>query len=449
MTFALKTKDSLKQLKKCLKFKTAIKNLTQNLFEKMDGLTIHGVPRAFEGSRIKRLFWSVVVLIMTITTSIFLKNYIEAYYNYNVITTISTKGFNWLKFPTIWICNGASLGPNVDYNKIPLEAGFQSLMDNFTFFCMFNEKPCKHNIRRPHGYFNSCMVFNPDGKAKQTQPLHRGGLFLHIFVNTSEQYQRRKMSSHVNSEQNNGIILTIVAPEVFVKPDHSKIRLSTGTTTIIGIAKRRYKRLPHPYPSNCTKDGKEYDKFPGKYTKIGCYITCYAPIIKEKCNYTMEEWRFVVNGSFQPTHTVNWRCVGYYYNKFLQYGIDNCHCSIPCEEDKYKVTAMSVVPWPSERDKVAYIQEISKVYPNEVVDETFINKHIARIELSYDTFEVQSLVEHERYGIGSLLSDFGGIAGVCLGASFISFLEIFHALLTVAYNMLVHKQQPKNNLGKD
>ena len=82
--------------------------------------------------------------------------------------------------------------------------------------------------------------------------------------------------------------------------------------------------------------------------------------------------------------------------------------------------------------KIYISTKFQKPFQMNTLISIFIGKHIARLETSsFDAFEVTVYEEHQKYNAANLLSDFGGTAGVFLGASFISIIELLAFMLHI------------------
>ncbi len=58
-------------------------------------------------------------------------------------------------------------------------------------------------------------------------------------------------------------------------------------------------------------------------------------------------------------------------------------------------------------------------------------KSIALVQVYYDRLNSRSYTETPAYTIAELAADFGGMVGIILGLSVITFLELFYGLLGI------------------
>ena len=66
----------------------------------------------------------------------------------------------------------------------------------------------------------------------------------------------------------------------------------------------------------------------------------------------------------------------------------------------------------------------------------YIYSNFGRVTIGYDEFEVDHSEEKPKYTVQKVLSDFGGLIGIYLGASFISMAELLAAGAYVLFGLL-------------
>ena len=101
----------------------------------------------------------------------------------------------------------------------------------------------------------------------------------------------------------------------------------------------------------------------------------------------------------------------------------NDSCNQPCYQESHKVSAVTESKWPvgSEKTQMKRVINASMgIWP----DDDFVSSNFGRLMIGYDKFEVIHMEEIPKSTVFSLVSNSGGIFGICLGASFISLLEL-------------------------
>ena len=73
-------------------------------------------------------------------------------------------------------------------------------------------------------------------------------------------------------------------------------------------------------------------------------------------------------------------------------------------------------------------------YENVTMDS--FKPHIARLSVFYKSFATEKHIEQVLYEVESLLSDFGGLMGLLLGASVISLVELAMLIVTSLFNRI-------------
>ena len=125
--------------------------------------------------------------------------------------------------------------------------------------------------------------------------------------------------------------------------------------------------------------------------------------------------------------------------------MNNCSAECPnqCETNRTETSlSMSEFPTYSYMDFMLNKPFFRRVYENRTVDRSKLKKSLAKINVFYDELKLTTVSQKAKISFESLISDIGGTLGVFLGASFLSFMEIFEVI------MLVLQHFCKNIIGK-
>lgn len=381
--------------------------------EKFDNITIHGLPRAFQGSFIERLFWIIIVCAMTTLTSIFLYQICLNYTKREVTRDIQQVSNSEMQFPVITICNNP-VSPMKKHTNFSFSTGFEQFLNKSRLFCIVNGVPCNHYIT-PETH-PECIILNANQALYQAFPHHNNAMVLHLFINNSD-YNESTYRSYI-STHSSGVSVSVANQPMIVHSDPG-VDLATGFRTVLKLKKERIKRLPYPFPSNCRKDRQS--DFEWAQTVNGCYFSCILKIFAEQCNF-IPAWADFLAHNLTLKGPPNDSCAYSVHNskKYRQ----SCDCPPLCEEVVYPIAATTMLPWPENNQKVLFRKLLSNTFPDEIVDENFVKNHIARLDVLFDTFEATHIIEREKYPFENLASDIGGVTGVYLGASLISLCEL-------------------------
>ena len=387
-----------------------------------ESLTIHGLGRVF-GSRNRsmQLFWGVVFIICTAFAISNLYDNWTSYLQYQTVLSSKSEVQSSMMFPAVTICNGlkrSSMEPT--FTK-----GFHSFIQSHQNFCRFDGRSCNASGIEVRDLSEKsaliCLRINENQTARQITPAVRWGLSVDFYLNVSD-----KISSDLDYSDPPTEAIKIYLdksanfPSIFDTP----ILAKPGFLTEVAVTRVITKRLKFPYPSKCQVEKGE-DFFPGDYTLKGCLLSLWIKDIYLKCGSVHPAYDY-----FFPYHlftrkrandTLVEECVQHYHENGTE--INSASCNQPCYEELYKVSAVTESKWPVGSEKIRMKRIINAsmgIWP----EDDFVSSNFGRLMIGYDKFEVRHIEEIPKSTIFSLVSDTGGIFGICLGASFISLLEL-------------------------
>ena len=393
-----------------------------------ESLTMHGIGRVVSSrSGRMRVTWSILVIISVAFASFFVSMLVTEYLKYETDLVYTGRVLPTMQFPVVTICNGLS-NSRIENSSIFTE-GFDSYIKSHKFFCRFNQMPCKRVNLTYHGkpHEESCLDFNFDETVYQTSPIIMDGLQIDFFINNSDQTPSFKdtyllkapvAKIYIHSSKE----FSFLVKEMFVA--------KLGHMTSISLNKVRTSRQKHPYKSNCTEDkNKTRSYFPGNYTVMGCLSTIYQAELYKKCGYMIEEFKHYFSyeklGDFVP---FNETCL----LEARNFGIESFDstksqprhdCPLPCFEEKYEVKAWTEMKFPLE-PQLSFFRKIFYDMTGSNVTDEYIYSSIGRVGIGYEEFKDNYYEEKPRFTYQRVLSEFGGLMGIYLGASFISMLEV-------------------------
>lgn len=162
---------------------------------------------------------------------------------------------------------------------------------------------------------------------------------------------------------------------------------------------------------------------PKKYVQLACFAECIIFNTYKRCgcsNSFYEEFKSIEKVVPKSCNTPKdmlcmketvWNMV--YTNLY-----ETCdHCKLPCKETQYEYQMSSSLLRPH------VVKESFKL------DDSTILKNYVLVRFSLESMTTLICTETEAYTITELITYLGGIAGLFLGMSFVSFYEIFHQIL--------------------
>lgn len=389
-------------------------------------LSIHGVPSIF---RTKRAFCKIAWLLLTLLFSgaciYFSTDCILDYLNYDTVTSISEITEQESEFPTISICQGKSL-PNRDI--LPL-----NVLD-----CSFNgNNHCKYNYKYyfeqfiDHFYGN-CYRFN-SGKnffnqnttiLKSSIPGLNFGLNLELALNTPNQYNELVVHLHNKSSP---------AYELYYE-EHF---IGSGVKSYFPIERITTKNLGPPY-GNCVNASLfslnrtiiEFFQRKGKsYTQRECYQLCGNLYFVESsgcgCGAGLDLDQVDSQCFFTTNLTVK-MCLQRYANWFQKDALSNkCakFCPVECE-----INSFTSNPYIRRVDGLKNSTSSTNWYKNFTSYNDFRLRYFS-ISVYFRELKYILIEQSPKTQFFDALSNFGGIMGIFIGASFLSFFEIIELFL--------------------
>ena len=294
-----------------------------------------------------------------------------------------------------------------------------------------------------------CMTFNPNGNVFQTQSGRLFGLKLLLFLNTSGETNK---DLHFNTNDQEDIAVMIHKPGTYPDLSYRPIFPETGTHTKVALRRKVSHRLPDPAPSKCVHGRRQikYRMFPGSYEPSLCKDSCHLYKAYMECGDVPEYYRLLLGPRALPTlnmsSTVDQKeCLQKHQQDYkVKRSSGECECPPSCSSVTHETMIISS-KWPrkiQEKSVEDYMQK-NLGTPTNVINNEVLQRDFAFISVFFDDFTESFEEEVKRYSLVSLLSDLGGQAGLYLGASFFSIVEL--ALVLFFYLLGEIKKLIRNN----
>lgn len=213
------------------------------------------------------------------------------------------------------------------------------------------------------------------------------------------------------------VIAVVHDPRITELDMTNRVVIEDSNIYELKIDKTLIKRLPDPFPSNCTY-GKSHDFFPGKYTRRNCLESIVYTQMYMECGGVLDyHWKFIPNnikekyGKSNKSISEMVHCIKQFSQKELT---DIKECPFPCEEIEY--TTMPTFHSQSPKNDTKPTFRLHVQYHN--VD-------------SFKTIEEKQLITWDQ-----VVGEIGGLVGLIIGASFISIIEIIFYLFLCSFHKL-------------
>ena len=422
----------------------------------MDSITIHGLPRVFSSrSWISKTCWSVVFISACVILSYALYGRVLTYQEKKTLVKIEKTRGKQMNYPVMHICDTdmPADAASMDLKEFPKNCtqdsgngtkrptklfldGCKMFMHEVNFSCEYDFRTkCqfpKHFTPAKHYY--QCFTFNKDGSLIQSMSERNNGVNLLIFKNSTKAEQFSYGLSPLK-EMKRGLVIQVNPPGEHMGYSSEKvIYLVPGFRTEISLKKKVFRRLPKPFQSQCTSKTSIKQIIGGIYTEKNCLSSCLFNTIYETCGDVIQEARgFMPPEEYPKTKkfindTIFYNCV--FSDVYLKTNYIDCDCPVPCNETVYQ-PKVSQRPWRQASLTTQVRGEVARFLklPFDQVNLEFFNKYMIHLNVYYEDFTTETVVEEELYSRASLLSDFGGLMGLLVGASTISMMEIIWLLI--------------------
>ena len=448
---------------------------------KITSLTIHALPRALESkSWVARIFWLVLFVLGLGFFIKFANVAVRHYWENDIIQRVTMKSAKKMEFPSVTICNMRSIYAEVDErhpstkHKTPRDGvihylshhrnmyepinfnrfsqGYEKIISQTNSrYCSFGGKYqiCNSTMFQTLSLLPKCMTFNPNGNVFQTQSGRLFGLKLLLFLNTSGETNK---DLHFNTNDQEDIAVMIHKPGTYPDLSYRPIFPETGTHTKVALRRKVSHRLPDPDPSKCVHGRRQikYRMFPGSYEPSLCKDSCHLYKAYMECGDVPEYYRLLLGPRALPTlnmsSTVDQKeCLQKHQQDYkVKRSSGECECPPSCSSVTHETMIISS-KWPrkiQEKSVEDYMQK-NLGTPTNVINNEVLQRDFAFISVFFDDFTESFEEEVKRYSLVSLLSDLGGQAGLYLGASFFSIVEL--ALVLFFYLLGEIKKLIRNN----
>lgn len=447
--------------------------------------TVHGVSPIFTSKTFtQRLFW---VSLFTSAFGLFawqVSQLVVKIVGNDVVIKTTTINVEWMPFPQIHVCNAnpyirsrilpflptelnaseRELQSQSIYHLISNRLGnlhiheLVALGQNYQDFstmklnsCYFDRSPCDPNHVRLAASImtGNCVLFNSSGKIRQNQVGPDFGLSMLFNINEDDSIAFDTVQS-----AGAGILVQISqegTPTEYYTLKNKAIAASPGTLTKIKLKKREIRRLPHPYPDECiekttvNKMGQINFKFDLPYVTQWCRVACIWTLQMKFCGIIASQYRRIAKDIVDKERThisfsnatnpddikKELECL-HKASSSLNKNDEFCKCKPLCSEETYDAR-VSNVRWPTSNEAEILLKRMKNTWPNSSSIKNWtvesIYKNMAKIEIYFDDFNIERIEQVPAYGWNNFFSDFGGQAGLWIGASVYSIFELFSLCL--------------------
>jgi hypothetical protein len=392
----------------------------------------HAVPRLIViKNKYLKILWLFFFLVAIGGCVYFLVRTFSAYLSFTTSTNIDLVIDQPAIFPTVTICNTKNQG--LPLNKIT--------------YCQINyDSNCQNNLNKYFEYFNDsyygqCLRFNSgkdlNGNLTNLMQGYYGGsndgLWLNFKIDSNDKFNKLLVIIHNHT----------TPPLNMANED---LKISPGRTNYITVDRTFRQKLSEPY-SNCIKDSNKFKKNKTlidylaksgrEYSQKQCFELCFNLKYFETnpCNCTFNPWDQVFEKCYVSVKkfTALFNCsekfrIDFSHNySFKQECID--YCPVECDTIAYSFSTYTL-EYPVSGN--ISIEDKSKFDSNFNTYEE-VQKNFYSLVIYYKDLKYTLLKDEPNMILADLISNIGGLLGVFIGYSFVSFIEIFEILFAFIF----------------
>jgi hypothetical protein len=383
----------------------------------------HALPHLVgEKNRCLKVIWFASFLLSIGACFYFLNKTLNDYFSYTKVTSIDIISEQPATFPTVTICNRKE----------------HDLITKNITLCQINyDKSCQNN---PEIYFDSftdiyygkCLRFN-SGKNGFIQRGFYGssndGLHLNFKLNSTDRFGKLLVIIHNHT----------IPPLNMANED---IKISPGRTYYIKVHRTFSQKLGQPY-SDCLSDLDLFKKNKTiinflnesgrQYSQRQCFELCFSIQYYDTnpCNCTNNPWEDVFAKCYATVEKYSplYNCSQNYRTKFSKKSFEQkCsnYCPLECNSIEYSLSTYTL-NYPSsgnisKQDVIKHFGD--RFFTYEDLQFSFFSMVIYYKDLKYTLIK-----EEPNMVLTDLVSNTGGLLGIFIGYSLVSFMEVIELVI--------------------
>lgn len=408
--------------------------LKNSILEIMSVSSVHGMSNLVETDRkFIRFLWIFCMLFSSAGCGYFITKTVTDYLSYDVVSLIDIINEEYSEFPTVSMCMTAG--------------GFDNDNDlkDSIIGCFFNsDEGCK---LKPENYFEkysdplygTCYRFN-SGKDLLGTPISilnstfgglQFGLLLDLKVTISDEIDFAQLIIRVHNKSLS--LMSLYNEEIFI---------SSGTRSYLTVDRTFIERLEQPY-NDCYKDPADFNlnntiidyiiASDRTYSQKEC-LRIFSNLNYLKygncgCNASLDTAEFDCLYKMASLNRTIFNCTWNYFQSFIQQSYETCSqfCPLECNTISYSVVLSSIYDYPPMGEIIAS----SLKYNFENYAE--VKRNLFSIQIFYKDLNYKLISQQEKMLMSDLIPNIGGIMGLFLGTSFLSFIEILEIFFQIIF----------------
>ncbi|CAF1062449.1 unnamed protein product [Brachionus calyciflorus] len=421
--------------------------------------TSHGFPKIFKSNRtVLKVLWVKGLCVSLGFCAFLVYRAITDYVSFEVTTSIRQIDKIPIQFPAISICNSETFVTKKAIEFANTILSYNNITD------MFNSSFFSENFKQKYqtafniiivNYYLRLNALNYDRTKEERRSFgfELKDFMLSCFVGSQSCTFRRFHLQQIDSfSQSRSFHLTFYNPNTTVN-SFTGINILPKHLTNVIIKEKRIKKMPYPY-SECVNDHSDFKKseiyqatlnISSYYSSDLCYGVCYQEFLISKCNCSDPNRPFFkkvdICLSLEKLACEFKYYIEFYSQKDVKKSCSD-HCPLECEKTYYDYSH-SLSEYPTD----IQVRKLSKmIEENKWVNytEADIRNNAASVYIFYDRLGYELILELEKVGIVDLISNIGGILGLFIGISILSFAELIEIFIEILFVLFEnHKKKTK------
>lgn len=388
----------------------------------------HGIPRIFGNERpFFKLLW---ILSFLASTSVFLYLFsksIISYYDYLVVSRTEVINEVAIDFPTITICSSK---PIQDYS-----------INDVIIYCKFNyftdcaKEPYFRKVYNKTYDLKVCFEFNKGDENTSILKVYKSSMTNGLTITIFGGLFNETLKDHFGLVHSTGLQVFIHNSSHLIRSENG-MNIHPGEATFISLKKVVENKLGEPY-NDCIKDVKSYRSFDSTiyeeisskyiYTQKSCLDYVFLRFMNCSSHYESTYENCELNE--QKINEIARSYISFYENKaFLKY---TNLCPLECDYAHFETT-LSHSYYPSYNEYQSLMANASNLiskFPkreNTTIDE--IRQMIYHLQIYFEDSKYLLVSENPKQDAWDLISSVGGLLGLFLGLSFLSFIDLVQVI---------------------
>ena len=409
----------------------------QKITELLSSSTSHGLPNIVKAKNLHtKITWSIFFIISTGVGLYYVIDSILDYLKFQTITNIKVTREKQSQFPTVSFCGDPSFN-NLTLDQIVLSTRFEGVYEKnlSKIFEEFNDTVYGKCFR-----YNSVKnIFGEKVDIINTTVYGKpNNLRIGFNLNTQDELREILIQIHNHTSPPKDL-------------EQGGYWLKTGSVNYFEVERVFYERLPEPY-NDCLKDVDSFRlnktiinnmKHSKKsYFQNECFQFCshLFALQDSNCSCKAKLENFEYNCLTSPNDALfNSEvkiCVANYLKTFrIKEQFEKCQqfCPEECDSMNY-VIYNYYESFPNNGTLSSRLRKSMDLQLFETYE--VLHKHYIRLYIYYKDLKSTLNSENPKTELFNLISSIGGILGLFLGISFLSFIEIFEIIFEIIYYLL-------------